>query len=156
MRSIFDEIDAVLLEMARHFGRDGAGWERTGLELTWLVSGQVAIGSHVDACRDGTRCVDFCVELRPSWYFGERSSTLSWEISTEIQADCQHAGDHGTMETVHQASARAVTALEAAATLRAAVRELHGRATALPLEHWLHLASDPVAGSQGAASDEEV
>jgi hypothetical protein len=142
VRAIFDEVDGVLLEIARHFDRDGAGWERTGLELTWAASGQIAISSHVGACTDGTKCVDFCIELRPSWYFGERSSTLTWEIAAEIYADCQHAVDHRSMETVHEASARAITALEAAAALRTAARELLRHAMDFPLEYWLQLAAD--------------
>jgi hypothetical protein len=97
VRAILDEVDGVLLEIARHFDQDGAGWEGTGLELTWAPSGQVAISSHVGACTEGRKCVDFCIELRPSWYFGERSSTLRWEIATEIYADCHHAVDHGSM-----------------------------------------------------------
>lgn len=146
VRAILDEVDGVLLEIARHFDQDGAGWEGTGLELTWAPSGQVAISSHVGACTEGRKCVDFCIELRPSWYFGERSSTLRWEIATEIYADCQHAVDHGSMETAHKASARAVTALEAAAAMRTAARELLRRATEVPLEHWLKLAAERDAG----------
>ena len=142
MRAILDEVDAVLLEIARHFDRDAAGWEGTGLELTWMASGQVAISSHVSACASGSKCVDFCIELRPSWFFGDRASTVSWEIATEIYADCQHAVDHGGMHTVHEASSRAVTALEAAAALRTAARALLRRAMDFPLEHWLQLAAD--------------
>ena len=144
MLATFDEVDGVLLEFAGHFNRDGAGREGTGLHLTWAASGQVAISSHVSA-GTGSNCVDFCVELRPSWYYGERSSTATWEIETEIYVDCQHVTDHRHMETVHKACTRAVTALEAAAALRAAVRERFRRATGCPLEHWLQLASDKVA-----------
>jgi hypothetical protein len=146
VRAIFDEVDGVLLDIARHFGGDRAGWEGTGLELTWAQSGQVEISSYVGAGIDGSKCVDFCIELRPSWYFGERSSTTTWEIATAIQADCQHAVDHRSMHTVHEDSARALTALEAAAALHAAVRELLRLATEFPLEHWLRRAGDHDAG----------
>lgn len=141
VRAIFDEVDGILLEIARHFGRDRAGWEGTGLELTWMASGQVDISSHVGACIDGNKCVDFCIELRPSWYFGERSSTTTWEIATAIEADC-----HCSRHTVHGGSTRAPTASEAAAALRAAVRELLRLATGFPLEHWLQRAGDRDAG----------
>jgi len=40
----------------------------TGLELTRAESGQVSINSHAGASVEGTKCVDFRVELRPSWY----------------------------------------------------------------------------------------
>jgi hypothetical protein len=142
VRTLLDEVDGVLIQIARHVGRDGAGWEGTGLELTWAASGQVAISSHVGACADGSKCIEFCIELRPSWFYGEGSSTLTWEVETEIYADCQHAVDHGGMDTVHEASARSVTALEAAASLLRAARELLRHATDFPLEHWLWLAAD--------------
>ncbi|MBK7203374.1 hypothetical protein [Candidatus Amarolinea dominans] len=141
MRAIFDEVDGALLELARHLGRDGAGWGGTGLELSWMVSGQTAIGSHIGACIDGANCVDFIIELRPSWYFGERSPTLSWEIETTISADCQHAV-YRAMETVHSATLRAATAMEAAVALRTAARQLLRQGMDFPLAHWLALASD--------------
>jgi len=146
IRAIFDEVDAVLLGIARHFNGDRAGWEGTGLELTWMASGQVAISSHVGAGVDGGKCVNFCVELRPSWYFGERSSTSTWEVDTAIYADCRHAVDHSSMDTVHEASMRIGTAVEAALATLAASRELLRLATECSLEHWLALASD--AGEQ--------
>lgn len=146
VRATFDEVDGVLLGIARQFSRDRTGCEGTGLELTWAASGQVDISSHVGACIDGSKCVDFCIALRPSWYFGERSSTMTWEIETVIQADCQHAVAHRRMHSVHEASARVLTALEAAGALHAAVRELLRFATAFPLEHWLQRAGDHDVG----------
>lgn len=142
VRATFDEVDGVLLEIAHHFGADGAGWEGAGLELTWMASGQVDISSHVGASINGNKSVDFCIELRPSWYFGERSSTTAWEIATAIQADCQHAVEHRSMHTVHERSVRALTALDAAAALRAAVHELLDLAKEFPLEHWLQRAGE--------------
>jgi hypothetical protein len=142
VRAIFDEVDGGLLEIARHFGGDRAGWEGTGLELTWMASGQVDISSHVGACIDSNKCVTFCIELQPSWYFGERTSTMTWEIVTEIEADCQHAVYCRSMHSVHRTSARALTVLEAASALHAAVRELLRLATEFPLEHWLQRAGD--------------
>lgn len=142
IRAIFDEVDTVLLEIARHFNRDRAGWEGTGLELTFMVSGQVAISSYVGACIDGEKCVDFGIELLPSWYCGERSPTLTWEVTTEICADCHHSQYHGSMHTVHETSTRLVSAVEAAAGLLTASRELLKLATNFSLEHWLVLASD--------------
>ena len=142
IRTIFDEVDVVLLEIAHYCHRDRAGWEGTGLELTLAASGQVAISSHVGACIDGGKCVDFGIELHPSWYFGERSPTLTWDVATEIYADCQHAAVHSSMDTVHENSTRSATSVEAAAALLAAARDLLRLATDFPLEHWLELASD--------------
>jgi hypothetical protein len=145
VRTILDEVDVVLLQLARHFGRERAGWEGTGLELTWCQSGQVTICSSVGASIDEGKCVDFCFELRPSWIYGERSSKLSWEIETQIYADCQHAVYHRSMDMVYEAVTRSATAMEAVAELLRATRELFRQATELPLEHWLRLASDAVA-----------
>jgi hypothetical protein len=142
IRAIFDDIDAVLLGIARHFNRDRGGWEGTGLELTLMPSGQAAISSHVGACVDGEKCVDFCIELHPSWYYGERSPTLTWEVETEIYADCQHAVDHPSMERVHETSTRITSSVDAAAAMLTAFRELLRLATDFSFEHWLSLASD--------------
>lgn len=141
IRTIFYEVDEVLLEIARHFHCGRAGWEGTGLELIWNVSGQVAISSFVGACLDGTKCVEFCIELRPSWYYGERSPRLTWEVETDVYADCQHANHHHGMESVYDATVCVATPLEAAAALRTAARKLLQLATDFPLEHWLELAS---------------
>jgi hypothetical protein len=87
IRGIFAEADMLLLEIAHHFHHDRAGWEGTGLELTWAASGQVSISSNVGARVEDGKCVDFCVELRPSWYYGDCSPTLMSEVETEIYAD---------------------------------------------------------------------
>jgi len=146
IRAIFDEVDGILLDIARHFHRDTAGWKGTGLELTWMASGQVEISSHVSACIvDGKECVDLCITLQPSWYFGERSSTLTWAIETEIVASCRHVIQH-TMKTVYETFFRATSALAAAAALRTAVQDLQLQATNFPVEHWLELASDSNVG----------
>jgi hypothetical protein len=102
IRGIFAEADMLLLEISHHFHHDRAGWEGTGLELAWAASGQVSISSNVSARVEDGKCVDFCVELRPSWYYGDRSPSLMWEVETEIYADCQHAVDHGSMDLVHR------------------------------------------------------
>jgi hypothetical protein len=142
IRGIFAEVDVVLLQIAHHFHHDRAGWEGTGLELTWAESGQVSINSNVGASVEGGKCVDFGVELRPSWYYGDRSSTLTWEVEAEIYADCQHAVDHSSMDLVHEKSKRIANSVEAAAALLDLARELLAMATSFPLEHWLELASE--------------
>src|SRR5262249_7301283 len=127
---------------ANHFHRDCAGWEGTGLELCWTESGQVSISSHVGATLAGAKCVDFLVELRPSWYFGQRSPMLTWDVDTEIYADCHHAMDHSSMDLVHETSTRFGSAVEAARGLLNAARELSSLAMNFSLEHWIELASD--------------
>lgn len=142
IRSILKNADDVLLEIANHFGRDRAGWEGTGLELTWMESGQVAISSFVGACTARGGCVDFTIDLQPSWYYGEKASTLSWNIESGIQADCGHFDDHGGMDQVHEVIATTKTPIEAAIEVLNAVQELRRLATTFPLEHWLEMSSD--------------
>jgi hypothetical protein len=142
IRAIFAEAEVVLLEIANHFHHDRAGWEGTGLELTWAESGQVSISSHVGASVEGAKCVDFLVELRPGWYSGHRSSTLTWEVDIEIYADCHDAVNHSSLELVHEASARFASPVEAARGVLSGARELLRLATNFSLEHWLELTSD--------------
>jgi hypothetical protein len=146
IRFKFDEVDGILLSVARRFGRTSAGWEATGLELSWMPSGQTAISSFVSASIDD-KCIDFCIELRPSWHYGDRSPTLTWKIVTEIYADCQHSVDHGGMDTVHESSHYVTTPLDAANALHTSACELLRLAAAFPLEHWLALASDHLPSS---------
>ena len=151
IREIFAEVDMLLLEIAHHFHHDRAGWEGTGLELTWAASGQVSISSNVGARVEDGKCVDFCVELRPSWYYGDRSPTLSWDVETEIYADCQKAVVHPSMDLIHETSKRIANPVGAAAALLDETRELLAMATNFPLEHWLELACD--AGEQALGAD---
>ena len=141
IRTILDEVDVILLEIARHFGHDRAGWEGTGLELNWMQSGQTAIGSNVGASNQKGDCVDFCLELRPSWYFGEKSPLLKWEIESAVEADCLHSVDHAHMHTVNEVSVRMDSPIEAALALLEASRELQ-RLADVPLERWLELVAD--------------
>ena len=141
VRSLLSEVDRVLLGIAKGFGRSTAGWEGTGLDLTWNASGQVYIGSFVSAAK-GHSCVDFDIELRPTWCHREKSPKLMWDINTSVSADCSHSRDHGGMDVVHEVTVRVGTALDAAIAMRSAVDDLRRIAEELPLEHWLHLASD--------------
>ncbi|QOV88507.1 hypothetical protein [Humisphaera borealis] len=140
VRALLDEVAEVLLQIAGHFGHDEARCDGVGFELASYASGQVAIRGHVGACIDSSRCVAFCIELRPSWYFGQRSSTAAWEVITEIEADCD-AHAHG-MHAVHHSSTRADRVFEAVVLLRVAVQDLLRHATEVPLSHWLKLATD--------------
>jgi hypothetical protein len=141
VRAIFGEVDAVLLELARQFN-SRAGWEGTGLDLVWLPSGQVSIRSYVGKCIDRSKCVDFEIELWPSWIYGRRASTVSWEAEIGVYADCQHAVNCRCMHLVHSATLVTTTALEAAQALRTQVGELRRWATEFPSEHWLRMAGD--------------
>jgi hypothetical protein len=145
IRSILGEIDEILLEIAHRFGRDNAGWDDTGLELTWTASGQTSINSYVSACSQQGAFVDFCVELRPSWFLGERSSELTWQVEFSVSADCGHTVDHSHMHTVQEVTVSAESAVDAAIKLKTAAFELKEYAIGFPLEHWLKLASDPDA-----------
>lgn len=145
IRAIFKEVDRVLLDISGHFGRNRAGWEGTGLELTWSQSGQTGISSNVGASTKTGDCVDFCLELRPSWHFGEMSEVLTWDIETSIEADCKHTIDCAHMHTVDETVVRVETAIGSAKELLSAVRRLRSQAIDHPLEYWLELASDTAA-----------
>jgi hypothetical protein len=137
IRNLFGEADGALLRLAEHFGRNRAGWEGTGLELSTYPHGQLSIGSNVEGFLDKSSCVAFCIELRPSWCHGLRSPVLTWEIELNIDADC----DGPSMITVYGFCQKATSAVEAATVLRAAAFELLALGTGKTLEHWLHLAS---------------
>ena len=143
IRSLLDEVDRVLLEIAGNFGRSCAGWEGTGLELNWYASGQVSISSSVGAAAS-SGCVEFGIELQPLWCFGNKSSNLAWDIETTISADCSHSNDHGGMDAVHETTVRVESAIDAAIAMRSAVDDLQRIAKEYSLEHWLELASDRV------------
>lgn len=141
IRTLLSEVDGVLLEIAHHFGSEGAGSEGTGLELAWIPSGQVYISSYVGTSTKRA-CIEFGIELWPSWAYGNRTSTLTWNIETTVRADCQHRVDHGGMDVVHEVSVRVESALEAALALQSASHDLRNLALAFPLEHWEELASN--------------
>src|SRR5262249_2269703 len=143
IRNIFRQTDLSLLELARHFGRQRAGWGGTGLELIWLPSGQIEISSFVGAAPDGSRCVDFLVSLTPTWVYHDFPSELAWDIEAQIQADCQHVIDHRAMHLVHEMPTRRERApIDAAQALRVMAAELLVLGQSTPLEHWLQLAGD--------------
>ncbi len=147
IRGIFDQVDTILLDIASHFGRETAGWQGTGLELNLVASGQVSISGYVSASNAKGNCVDFGLELLPSWYHGKRSEKLTWEVEIEVFADCQHWIDHGHMETVHRKTVHLDTPLTAARVLLESALELASLAKDFPIEHWLRLASDDATNS---------
>ena len=64
---VLTQIDVELLRLAAHFGHNSAGWEKTGLELSWAQSGQLFLGSFVGTTDPESHAADFVVELWPSW-----------------------------------------------------------------------------------------
>ena len=148
VRGIFAEIDVVLLDFARHFGRTTAGNEGTGLELSLAPMGQVAIESWVAADVASKGNATFYIQLRPSWYYGAKSASLTWEVETEVYADCQHSEDHGSEHLVYQSTAAVVTtAGDAARALRAASIDLARLGKEVPVHEWLLKASDSAVRS---------
>jgi hypothetical protein len=143
IRSIFRQTDANLLELARHFGIQRAGWEGSGLELVWGPSGYVGISSYVGTGLDGSHCVDFLLELTPTWVSDTFPNEAAWEIEAFIQADCQHQINHRCMEVVHMLpTRRESTPIGAALALKDMAAELLSIGTTTPLKHWLQLAGD--------------
>lgn len=142
IRAILKHVDRILLEIARHFGRDRAGWEGTGLELTWSQSGQTVISCNVGAFTKKGNCIEFCVQLHPSWHYGELSDVPAWDIEASIEADCMHTVDCSHMHTVDESVVRVGTAVGATKELLSTVQNLRRKATEHPLEYWLEFASD--------------
>lgn len=141
IRAILREVDEKLLALARHFGRERAGWEGTGLDLCRFPSGQVNLSSFVETFDSGSRCVSFGVLLRPAWSQGELSGEPAWDIEASIDADCEHEPNHRSMHLVHEVPAtRATSPEDAALTLRATVEALVRLAQEKPIETWLRLA----------------
>ena len=145
IRKIFQRCDEILLGLAQYFGHERAGWDGTGLELIMMDLGQVSISSFVETCHDGSssKCVSFCVELRPSWSLGDLTGERSWEVEAEVYADCQHKVDHGSMDLVHEiTAARASTPIDAARNLLTTVENIAELAKNTTINEWLKLATD--------------
>lgn len=143
IRTILSDVDKVLLEIASDFGGDRAGWDGTGLELTWMQSGQLDISSFVGACTPKGECINCGLALLPSWYCVERASDLKWDVEMDVSADCRHTEDHAHMHTVHEVVVRTESVMDAVMELLNAARELRRLAMEFPLEHWLEMSSDP-------------
>lgn len=131
------QVDALLRQLARHFGQNGAGWEGTGLELVWMRSGQTRISSYVETMDEAQHAAAFLLELRPSWYDGQRSGVPGWDIEMTLEVDCQPGVDHESMEAVYERPvAHAHTPTEAVELLLAAARDLLALGRAHPVSHW--------------------
>ena len=137
-RAILAEVDNKLLALARYFGQERAGWEGTGLELTWLPSGQVEINSFVEVWLHDSKCVSFLIELRPTWFYGERTGNSEWEIEAEIYADSPEEVKQSAMARVHGFPVlRAMTPKDAVIALSKATDDLIRLAHDTPLEEWI-------------------
>ena len=133
----------MLLDFAKHFGVNRAGWEGTGLDLVWFPSGQVNISSFVGAGIDGSHRVDFIVSLNPTWNDADYPAEPAWEIEAEIHADCQHEIDHESMHLVFELPAVTKTRpIDSVEELRNMTAELIRLGKEKPLEYWLQLAGD--------------
>lgn len=141
IRTIFEKADAILLQIAARFGHNSTGWEGSGLELTWMKSGQTSISGNVSTISNDI-CVDFSIDLMPSWYNGTRSSTLSWNIEKSVSVDCNHSVDHGHMHRVFRTKIEADSPIKAAQTLFTETQALSQLTIETPLSHWAELASD--------------
>ena len=137
IRALLSQVDIVLLQLARHFGRERAGHEGTGLELNWYPSGQVAIGSYVETGDGESHAAAFSLDLWPSWGHEDPSDVAAWIVEATIDVDCQHNTYHESMETVYsRAPGRFRTPEDAAQELLAAAAELTALVTDHPIEYW--------------------
>lgn len=142
LRLIFGQVDEQLLGLAVRLGHQPDNWAG-GLYLRRFRSGPSSIAGHTGRCITGSQCVQFYVELRPSPINGTDSAEEGWDVEAVVEADCQHAHDHGGLETVWDRGDRRVpTPEDAASELLAAAKQLHELGRQHALDHWLALASD--------------
>jgi hypothetical protein len=143
LRRTLASVDEELLSLAAHFEQDRAGVGGTGLDLRWVKSGQVSIASYVTATVEGGNVVEFYLELRPAWLYGNQTGEAGWCIEASVQADCQHNLDHGGMDTVwDRPETRFSTPIEAVQALAEAARELRTLAEGNPVTYWVSLANE--------------
>ena len=147
IRKILSSTDELLIEFAKFFGSNRAGWEGTSLELTWSPSGQIEISSFVETGLDGDHCVSFIVSLQPTWIFGDFPTEQERKIEAEIYADCQHKVYCGNMHRIYELpSVISAHPIGAVTALRNMTAELIKLGKEKPLEYWLQLAGDSQAG----------
>ncbi len=138
LRTTIIRLSAELVGMAQRLG-GRAGWSGTGFELEWAASGQTSINAFVDV-EEADRYIEFSVEVRPSWYFGERSDERAWFVDERISVRCaapRDCGMHDIVSTEH----RVRTVPELIAVLDATVARLVALSKDHPLAHWI--AVDP-------------
>ena len=136
----------MLLDFAKFFGGTRAGWEGTGLELTWFPSGQIEVSSFVGAGLDGDHRVNFIVSLYPTWFYDDFPVEQAWKVEAEVYADCQHKVYCGNMHCVHELpSITSANPIDAVKALCDTTAELIRLGKEKPLEHWLQLAGDSQA-----------
>jgi hypothetical protein len=146
IRKVLSDIDELLLEFAEFFGSNRAGWEGTGLELTWFPSGQIDISSFVETGLDGDHCVSFVISLQPTWFYSDFPTEQEWKIEAQIHADCQHKIYCGNMHCVYELpSITRTDPINAVIALRDMTAELIKLGKEKPLEYWLQLAGDSQA-----------
>jgi hypothetical protein len=146
IRKILSSADEMLLEFAKFFGSNRAGWEGTGLELVWGSSGQIDISSFVETGIDGDHCVSFVVSLQPAWYYGDFPKEQGWNIEAEIYADCQHKAYCGNMHRVYELpTVTCNNPTDSALALRNITAELIRLGKEEPIEYWLQLAGDELS-----------
>ena len=143
IRKVLSDTDEMLLDLAKFFGSNRAGWEGTGLDLAWLPSGQVEIGSFVETGLDGDHRISFAVSLKPAWFYGDFPTEQGWEIKAEIDADCQHKVYCGNMHCVYELPSVTCThPVDAAIALRNMTADLIQLGRNKPIGYWLQLAGD--------------
>ncbi len=123
------------LKAAAQLVRGNVGWLNSGVELHWLPSGQQSFWGCVSAVDSPGQCVDFVVELRPGWYFGECEIESAWTVELTVDIDCQHTPDHGSMHEVHRRTIKVKTVERALAAFAEVVAELESL-SAKPLASW--------------------
>ncbi len=80
--------------------------------------------------------VEFIVELRPGWFYGDRREKPSWSTELTVEVDCQHTPDHAAMHTAFEQDFSAATPEQAVESISEATQSLEELA-ALSLDHWI-------------------
>jgi hypothetical protein len=141
IRNILNSVDEMLLEFAKYFGSNRAGWEGTGLDLIWFPSGQTKISSFVGAGIDDR--VDFIVSLQPTWFYNDFPTKQEWAIEATIDADCQHKVYCGNMHCVRELpSLTSTNPIDSVKALRSMTTALIQLGKEKPIEYWFQLAGD--------------
>ena len=131
LRSALLACGVRLSQVAQGF-RSGQGEQAGAMKLRWFSSGQTAIESSVAATDSDRSAVTFYLELRPGWFYGDRTDEAGWVV----EVDCQHSPDCGTMHQAFEHVGSAASLDEVIARIKEATSEVV-RLAELPLADWV-------------------
>jgi hypothetical protein len=140
LRSALLACGARLSQVAQGF-RSGPVEQAAAMKLRWSPSGQTAIESSVAATDSEGSAVTFNLELRPGWFYGDRTGEAGWVVEVLVEVDCQHSPDCGTMHQAFEHVGSAASLDEVIARVEEATSEVV-RLAELPLADWVAMGRD--------------